>query len=133
MTAITRFDGDARGLAYLDFTLDAAPYHLLERPSVLILGAGGGAPVLLGGRHGAARIEVAEPDPAVTALLRGRFADFAGRIYDPARVTVYPTDARGALAVAGSGYDLIQLPLGAIGGLWGNGTKAGSPAPQPAE
>ena len=121
MTAIARFDGDARGLAYLDFTLEAAPYHLLDRPSVLILGAGGGAPVLLARSHGAGRIEVAEPDRAVTALLRGRFAAFAGRIYDPERTTVYPTDARGALALAGSGYDLIQLPLdGAAAGGFGS-------------
>jgi hypothetical protein len=119
MTAIARVDGGARGLAYLDYTLEAAPYHLLARPSVLILGAGGGAPVLLARSHSAGRIEVAEFDPAVTALLRGRFADFAGRIYDPERTTVYATDARGALAVAGSGYDLIQLSLGgaAAGGF----------------
>ena len=119
MTAITRFDGDPRSLAYLDYTLQALPYHLLERPSVLILGAGGGAPVLLARAHDARRIEVAEPNPGVTVLLRGRFADFAGRIYDPERTTVYPTDARGALALAGSGYDLIQLPLGgpAAGGF----------------
>jgi hypothetical protein len=119
LTAIARFDGGPGALAYLDFTLDAAPYQLLERPAVLVLGAGGGAPVLLARSHGAGRIEVAEPDPEVTALLRGRFADFAGRIYDPARTTVYPTDARGALAFAGSGYDLIQLPLGgaAAGGF----------------
>ncbi|MEE8499093.1 MAG: hypothetical protein V3S27_00865, partial [Kiloniellales bacterium] len=111
MTAIVRFDGDPRTVAYLDFTLQALPYHLLERPSVLILGAGGGAAVLLARFHGAGWVEVAEPDAKVIALLRGRFAEFAGHVYDPERTTVYLTDARGALAFAGSGYDLIQLPL----------------------
>jgi hypothetical protein len=119
MTAINRFDGDPRAVAYLDYTLQALPYHLLERPSVLILGAGGGAAALLARAHGAGWVEVAEPDPEVIALLRGRFAAYSGNVYDPERTTVYLTDARGALAFAGSGYDLIQLPLGgaAAGGF----------------
>jgi hypothetical protein len=119
MTAITRFDGDPRSIAYLNFTTWALPYHLLDKPSVLILGAGGGAEVLLARAHGAGWIEVAEPDPGVIALLRGPFAEFAGNVYDPARTTVYVTDARGALGMAGSGYDLIRLALGgaAAGGF----------------
>ena len=43
MTAITRFDGRHEGLAYLDYTTDAIAYHLVERPSVLVLGAGSGS------------------------------------------------------------------------------------------
>ncbi|MCH9012183.1 MAG: SAM-dependent methyltransferase [Proteobacteria bacterium] len=120
MTAITRFDGNPRSVAYLDFTVQALPYHLLENPSVLVLGAGGGAEVLLARAHGAGRVEVAEPNPGVIALLQGRFAGFSGKVYDPARTTVYLTDARGALAFAGSGYDLIRLPLrGAAAGGFG--------------
>ena len=120
MSAITRFDTDPKRVPYLDFTTRAVAYHLLERPSVLILGAGGGTEVLLARYHEARRVAVAEPDPAIIRLLRGRFADFAGDIYDPERTTVYVADARGALAVAGSGYDLIQLAvLGAAGGAFG--------------
>ena len=43
MTAITRFDGRRERLAYLDYTTDALAYHLVEQPSVLVLGAGGGS------------------------------------------------------------------------------------------
>ena len=46
MSVITRADGDPSTLAYLDFMITAAPYHLVENPSVLILGAGGGGDVL---------------------------------------------------------------------------------------
>ena len=120
MTAITRFDDDPRSIAYLDFTTRALPYHLLEQPTVLILGAGAADEALLARSHGASWVEVAEPDPGVIALLQGRFAEFAGNVYDPARTTVYPTDARGALALAGSGYDLIRLPVaGAAAGGFG--------------
>ena len=115
--AITRFDGDLERLAYLDYSTAALPYHLRNQPTVLILGAGGGAEVLRALYHEAGRIEAAESDPAVIRLLRGRFADFAGHIYDPDRTRVFAADARGAMAQADSGYDLIQVPiLGGVGG-----------------
>ena len=47
ISTITQFDGDLERLSYLDFTTLALPYHLLQRPKVLILGAGGGEQVLL--------------------------------------------------------------------------------------
>ncbi|MCH8278514.1 MAG: SAM-dependent methyltransferase, partial [Proteobacteria bacterium] len=121
MSVITRFDGDLERLAYLDYMTAALPYHLLDRPAVLILDAGGGAEVLRALYLEAGRIEAAESDPAVIRLLRGRFADFAGHIYDPDRTRVFAADARGAMAQAGSGYDLIQVPIlgGAGGGLGG--------------
>ena len=134
MTAITRIDGDPRSVAYLDFTTRALPYRLLERPSVLILGAGAADEALLARSHGASWVEVAEPDPGVIALLQGRFAEFAGNVYDPARTTVYLTDARGALAFAVSGYNLIRLTVAgaAAGGFRGSGPwspAAGPPCP----
>ena len=50
-TAISRYDGDRDSLAFLDFQSTALPYHLLTRPRVLVLGAGGGADVLLALYH----------------------------------------------------------------------------------
>ncbi len=120
MTAINRFDGARADLAFLDFTTRALPYHLLEDPGVLILGTGGGAEVLLARYHGAKRVEVAEPDRGMVRLLRNRFAEFAGGVYDPRRTTVHLADARGVLALAGSGYGLIQIAgLGAPSGGFG--------------
>ena len=57
LSPITAFDGDLAPLAYLDFTTGALPYHLLDEPHVLILGAGGGADVLLALSHGARPID----------------------------------------------------------------------------
>src|SRR5437667_8918494 len=57
LSAITAFDGRHQPLAYLDYTTAALPYHLLERPHVLILGAGGGSQVLLALYHDAAHID----------------------------------------------------------------------------
>ena len=46
-TPITIVDEDPTAAAYLDDTIAALPFHLLDRPHVLILGAGGGTDVLL--------------------------------------------------------------------------------------
>jgi hypothetical protein len=47
MTAITRFEGNLDALGYMGDVTAALPYALLDEPHVLILGAGGGADVLL--------------------------------------------------------------------------------------
>jgi hypothetical protein len=57
MSPITAFDGGTAPLAYLDFTTAALPYHLKAGPEVLVLGAGGGAPILLALYHQAVRVD----------------------------------------------------------------------------
>ena len=72
MTAITRFDGDLDRLRYLDEQTAALPYHLRARPRVLVLGAGGGADVLLARLFRAPSIDAVELDPRMVELVRSR-------------------------------------------------------------
>jgi spermidine synthase len=111
LSAITAFDGRIERLAYLDYTTAALPYHLVERPRVLILGAGGGADVLLALYHAAAQVEAVELDPEFVRLVKQTYADFAGHLYDRAEVSVIVAEARGFVAGSGERYDLIELPL----------------------
>ena len=69
MTAITAFDGDLQPLTYLGFTTAALPYHLLEKPRTLILGAGGGADVLQALFHKAAAVDAVELDLRMIRLV----------------------------------------------------------------
>lgn len=108
---ITAFDGRLEPLAYLDYTGAALPYHLLAKPRVLVLGAGGGADVLQALYHGAASIDAVELDPEVVRLVRETFADFAGRLYDRPTVRVHAAEARGFVASTDERFDLIQIPL----------------------
>ncbi len=107
---IARFDGELAGLAYLDYTTAALPYHLLTRPRVLLLGAGGGAGTLRARYHGVRRIDAVLLDPAVADLVAERFADFAGGIYGPAGARLHIAEARAFAATTREAYDLIQLP-----------------------
>ncbi len=111
LSVITAFDGRTEPLLYLDYTPAALPYHLLERPAALILGAGGGADVLLALYHRAAPIDAIELNAQVVRLVRATYIDFAGKLYDRPEVRVHVAEARSFVAGSGDRYDLIQLPL----------------------
>ena len=111
LSAITAYDGDPDSVAYLRDTTAALPYALLSTPSVLVLGSGAGEDVLRALVHDAVRIEAVELDPRIIELVRGRFGDFAGRIYDDPRVTVHAAEARSFVARTTGDYDLVQLGL----------------------
>lgn len=109
--AITRYDGNRDSLAYLDYLTSALPYHLLQRPQVLVLGAGGGTEVLQALYHQASIVDAVELNPQIVALLREDFAAFTGSLYFRPNVRVHIGEARGYLASHPSHYDLIQLSL----------------------
>ena len=111
MSAITRFDGNLEALGFLGDVTAALPYALLEEPEVLVLGAGGGSDVLLALYHGAKRIDAVELNPQMTKLVRDTYAEFAGFIYNDARVTLHTKEARGFVAQSDAQYDLIQIGL----------------------
>lgn len=116
MTALTLHDGRRESLAWLDEMTSALPYHLTDRPRVLVLGAGGGAEVLQALYHDARNIHAVELNPTMLELLRTRL--------DDARLHLHQADARGFVRTDVSRYDLIQLaPLDSYGGS-GAGVQA---------
>jgi spermidine synthase len=110
-SVITAFDGRLEPLAYLDATTSAAPYHLLDRPRVLVLGAGGGADVLQAAALGARAIDGVELDGNIIGLVRNRHRDFAGDLYRRPEVRVHRAEARAFVAGSPDRWDLIQIPL----------------------
>jgi hypothetical protein len=111
ISTITRFEGDLKRLSYLDFTTSALPYHLLENPTVLILGASGGEQVLLALYHGARQIDAVELNRQVLDLVVDKYADFAGGIYGRPEVELHIGEARSFVERADDRYHLIQIPL----------------------
>ena len=111
LNALTRFDdGRRERLAHLDQISSALPYHLLQRPRVLVLGAGAGADVLQAHYHGARQIDAVELNPQLVELVQRDFGHAAGGVYGPlARVHV--VEARGFVAASSERYDLIQVAL----------------------
>ena len=65
-----------------------------------MLGAGAGAQVLLALYHGARPIDAVELNPQLVELVRGRYAEFAGDLYERPEVRVHIGEARGFVAAA---------------------------------
>jgi len=111
LSVLTRFDGELEKLTYLDYVSSALPYHLLDKPGVLVLGAGGGSDVLQALYHRAGHIDAVELNPQVVDLVNKEFAQFTGALYQLPQVTVYNSEARGFVAASRTRYDLIQVAL----------------------
>ena len=114
MTAITDFGGDLSKLGYLGDTTSALAYHLIEKPRVLVLGAGGGGDVLNALYHDAVSVDAVELNPQVLELVATEHKDFAGGIYaldSPYPVQVHVAEARGFVRATTKRYNLIQIAL----------------------
>jgi hypothetical protein len=115
-SAINRYEGRRESLAWLDYLTSALPYHLLDRPRVLVLGSGPGGDVLQALYHRARSVQAVELNPDMVRLVEARFPEFSGRPYSAPGVKIDVSEARGFLGRSHEGYDLIQLaPLDAFG------------------
>lgn len=121
MDVITAFDGKPGSVGHLDHVTGALPYHLIRRPEVLILGAGGGTPVLQAVHHRARRIDAVELNGELTRLVAEIHADFAGRLHARAEVHPHIAEPRAFLAASARKWDLIQIPASQAGGAGGLG------------
>jgi hypothetical protein len=124
LSVINRFDGNLDKLGYLGDVTAALPYRLLESPVVLVLGAGGGADVLLALFNDAHHVDAVELNPQVSELVMDRYASFAGNLYQDHPVNVYTHEARGYVAQSDRSYDLIQIGLLDSFGASGSGVQS---------
>jgi len=124
LSVITRIEDDIESLRYLRDVTAALPYTLLDRPNVLVLGAGGGNDVLLALVHGARTVDAVELNPQMSDLVSNTYADFAGRVYDDPRVRLYTKEARGFVAQSDTRYELVHIGLLDSFGASGAGVHA---------
>lgn len=114
MTAITHFGGDPSELAFLDDTISAVAYHLVDKPRVLVLGAGGGSDVLNALYHNATSVDAVELNPQIVDLMVHQYRDFSGQIFGSVPsypVNVHIAEARGFIQSTSKKYDLIQIAM----------------------
>ncbi len=111
VTIMTGIGDDVENARYLDYTTQALPYHLIKRPKVAVLGAGGGSGVLLALLHDAEKVTAVELDPTIIRLVKDKYADFCGGIYSLPQVKTVAAEGRGLMEATKEKYDIIQLPL----------------------
>ncbi len=111
MSAVTDFGGKLSHLRYLDWTTSSLSYHLLSRPKVLVLGAGGGSEVLTALYHQASSIEALEVNPQVINLVQTEYGDFSNWLYSLPQIKPIVAEGRGFIQSRKKKYDLIQIAL----------------------
>ncbi len=110
-SALTRFDGRREPLAYLDYLTSAPPYHLLDHPRVLVLGAGAGADVLQAIQHGARAVDAVELEPADRRSRPAPVRRLLRASVQCSGVRVHIDEARGFVARHDTRFDLIEVAL----------------------
>ncbi|WP_374687950.1 hypothetical protein [Promineifilum sp.] len=110
-TPIQSFDGNLDTVQFLRNDLTAIAYHLIDSPTTLVIGPGGGRDVLTALATGAPRVTAVEVNPAVIEAVQGPFAEFAGNLYSRPDVEVVVADARGYIDRSPGIYDVIQASL----------------------
>jgi hypothetical protein len=102
----TKADGQV-----LDASVLATPYHLVERPNVLVIGPGGGIDVLVALQRGARAVTGVDVNRTVIATVRDRYRDYGGALYDDPRVTVVADEARSFVRRSNDRYDVIVMTV----------------------
>jgi hypothetical protein len=110
-TPITRYTGKPDEIEIARYDVTAAVHYLLDRPSVLVVGPGGGKDLLGAIAFGARKIDGAEINPLIGDVMRHKFADFDGGLYDRPPVNVTVSEGRTFIARSQEKYDLIQISL----------------------
>ncbi len=111
VSPVNRFDGSFDSFAYLDYVTSAVAYRLVEKPNVLVIGAGGGTDVLGALTHGARHVTALEIDPCVVEILAGPLNEFSGGLFDREDVSSVIAEGRGYLQANDGTFDLIQISL----------------------
>ena len=112
-------DGDAMSvivpadaeLTYLGDLASSLPYSLLDRPNVLVLGAGGGTDVLQALYHGARHVDAVELNRRMIELAAAAFGRAAASVYSDPGVDVHIGEARGFVTRTNARYDLVHIGL----------------------
>jgi hypothetical protein len=110
-TPITAFDGDLSKLEHLKYDICALPYYLGHRGKVFIVGVGGGRDVLTALAFGSPQVEGCDINPVVIGLVKDRFRDFAGDLFNRRGVKIHTAEARNFIRRSTETYGLIQISL----------------------
>ena len=109
LTTITRYDGDFASWEFTEYSPATLPFVIGRPQSVLVIGPGGGMDVVNALGHGARSITGVEINRQIIDLVRGRFGEFTGGIYDHPAVRIVHSDGRNYIESSDERYDLVQL------------------------
>ncbi len=109
-THATRWDGDRASLAWVQYDVTSAPYHLRQGGNAAIIGVGGGRDVLTALWAQSRSVTGIELNGIFVDLLRGQLREYTG-IADQKNVQLVHDEARSYLTRTQDQYDVLQMSL----------------------
>ena len=110
-TPIMNFTGDISELEMSKYDVTAAAHYLLQNQHVLVVGPGGGKDILAALAFQSEKIDAVEINPLIDNLMRHRFREFNGDLYERDPVDVTVAEGRTYIARSREKYDLLQISL----------------------
>jgi len=109
-SAVNHFE-HINDLDCFNHTTSALSYHLLSKPDVCIIGAGGGSDVAQALASGARKVTAVEMNPQIIDLVRNRFDEFASGLYRRDDVQIVIAEGRSFLQTTYELFDIINISL----------------------
>jgi hypothetical protein len=110
ISAINSF-ADVNDLRCYRHATSALVYHLIDEPEVCIIGSGGGSDAAQAIAFGSAHITAVEMNPQIVDLVRNKFSEYAGRIYNRDNVEPVVAEGRSYLETTSRRFDIIGISL----------------------
>ena len=112
ISPITKFDGNKNSLHFIDYLTNSLGFYLTEkREDVLVIGAGGGLDILSAAYYSSKNIKAIELNPIIINLMKKRYTDFSGNIFNKPGVTILQGEGRSTLNNLEKNFDLIQISM----------------------
>ena len=110
MTAINQWNGDKASLDWVNALPSSLVYRLTDKPSVLLIGPGGGVDVLVAWANNAKKVTAAEINPLIVDLMQNKYREYSGGLYsDIPEIDVNVAEGRNFVARSQEKYDVIQF------------------------
>ncbi|HUT29211.1 MAG TPA: hypothetical protein VMX13_05400 [Sedimentisphaerales bacterium] len=109
-SAINKFE-DFSDLNCYDYMTSALACHLLGKPEVCVIGAGGGSDVAQALSLGAAKVTAVEMNGQIIDLVRNTFNDFASGLFRRDDVEIIAAEGRSFLQTTPERFDVISISL----------------------
>ncbi|MHC4292969.1 MAG: spermine/spermidine synthase domain-containing protein [Planctomycetota bacterium] len=110
ITAVNHFK-NLKALRCYDFISSALAYHLIDRPKVCVIGAGGGSDICQAIAAGASSVTAVEMNPQIIDLMDGKFDEFSLGLYKRDDVEVVNAEGRSFLETTKEHFDIINISL----------------------
>ncbi|MCX6645247.1 MAG: hypothetical protein NTY09_02645 [bacterium] len=110
-TPIINFTGADSELEMFRDDVTAVAHYLLHDQHVLVVGPGGGKDLLAALAFHSRKIDAVEINPLVDDVMRHKFSDYNGDLYERDPITVTVGEGRTYIARSREKYDLLQISL----------------------